>query len=116
MGREKTFTHFNRHCTRKIFKNYGDLAELIMLTKYYIPVLDIPDYSALGLPAKEITLLQSKIVNDFAKQVGRKRADRPKLYGLILENMSVKSRDKVSRSKFMRYGTMQPIQKNCGKQ
>jgi hypothetical protein len=68
-----------------------------MLNKYYVPKLDIPDSSALGLPAEEITLLRSKIVKDFAKQARRMKAYRPKLYGLILDNMIVESRDKVSQ-------------------
>ncbi len=41
--------------------------------------------------------MKTELVKDFAKQAGRMRADRPKLYGLILEHMSIESRDEVAR-------------------
>jgi hypothetical protein len=39
------------------------------------------------------------MMKDFAKQVGKMKQDRPKLYGLILEHLSVESRDEVAQEK-----------------
>jgi hypothetical protein len=76
-------------------KDYGDLVKLLTLNKYYIPQLKVPDYMATGLTEAEITMLQTELMKDFAKQVGRMTQDRAKLYGLILEHLSKESRDEI---------------------
>jgi hypothetical protein len=48
---------------------------------------------ATGITVDEMALLWTKLMKKFALQVGKIKADRPKLYGLILEHMSVESRD-----------------------
>jgi hypothetical protein len=55
--------------------------------------LEVPSYTATGITADEMVVLRTKLMKDFAKQVGKMRADRPKLYGLITECMIVESRD-----------------------
>jgi hypothetical protein len=42
-------------------------------------------------------MLRTELMKDFAKQVGRMRQDRPKLYGLILQHLSVESRDEIAQ-------------------
>jgi hypothetical protein len=44
-----------------------------------------------------MALLKSNLTKNLAKQVGKMKVDRPKLYRLILEHMSMESRDKVSQ-------------------
>jgi hypothetical protein len=77
-------------------QEYGDLAKLLTLNKYYIPELHLPDYTTSGATEEAINLVRMELMKDFVKQIGRMKVDRPKLYGLILENMSVESCDEVA--------------------
>jgi hypothetical protein len=96
-GKGNNFFQFQQALYKRALKDYGDLAKLLTLNKYYIPEIQLPDFTSAGVSTIEIDLVKMELVKDFAKQVGRMRADRPKLYGLILEHMSVESRDEVAR-------------------
>jgi hypothetical protein len=96
-GKGNNFFQFQQALYKRALKDYGDLAKLLTLNKYYVPEIQLPDFTSAGASTIEIDLVKTELVKDFAKQVGRMRADRPKLYGLILEYMSVESRDEVAR-------------------
>jgi hypothetical protein len=96
-GKGNNFFRFQQALYKRALKDYGDLAKLLTLNKYYVPEILIPDFTSAGASTNEIDLVKTELVKDFAKQVGRMRADQPKLYGLILEHMSVESQDEVAR-------------------
>jgi hypothetical protein len=96
-GKGNNFFQFQQALYKRALKDYGDLAKLLTLNKYYVPEIQLPDFTSAGASTNEIDLVKTDLVKDFAKQVGRMRANRPKLYGLILEHMSVESRDEVAR-------------------
>jgi hypothetical protein len=96
-GKGNNFFQFQQALYKRALKDYGDLAKLLTLNKYYVPEIQLPDFTSAGASTSEIDLVKTELVKDFAKQVGRMRADRPKLYGFILEHMSVESRDEVAR-------------------
>jgi hypothetical protein len=50
-----------------VLKDYGDLAKLILLNKYYIPELEVPSYTATGITTDEMSLLRTKLMKDFVK-------------------------------------------------
>jgi hypothetical protein len=93
-GKGNNYYQFQQAPYKRALKDYGDLAKLLTLNKYYVPELKVPDCTATGLAADEIAMQRTELMKDFAKQVGRMMQDRPKLYGLILEHLSVESRDK----------------------
>jgi hypothetical protein len=96
-GKGNNYYQFQQALYKKTFKDYGDLAKLLTLHKYYVPELKVPDYTATGLAADEIVMLWTELMKDFAKQVGRMMQDRPKFYGLILEHLSVESRGEIAQ-------------------
>jgi hypothetical protein len=91
------FYAFQQALYRKALRDYGDLAKLITLNKYYEPQLDLPDFAGLGLTMAEVTIMQQEALKKHSKLLVRMKLDRPKLYGLILEQMSVESKDEVAQ-------------------
>jgi hypothetical protein len=79
-GKGNNFYLFQEALYKKVLKDYGDLVKLIMLNKYHISELEVPSYTATGITADEMVVLRTKLMKDLAKQVGKMRADRPKLY------------------------------------
>jgi hypothetical protein len=78
-------------------KEYGNLGKLIELEKYYVPKLELPDYAAMGINSRQIKVMQTEAIKGLAKEIDKMRADRPRLYGLIRQHMSVESRDEVAQ-------------------
>jgi hypothetical protein len=67
------------------------------MNKYCIQTLNIPDYLEVESPDEEVGLLQAKAFKDYARQGERIKADRPKLYGLILGKINVESKYEVAQ-------------------
>jgi hypothetical protein len=78
-------------------KEYGNLGKLIELEKYYVPKLELPDYAAMGMDSSQVKVMQREAIKGLAKEIDKMRADRPRLYGLIRQHMSVESRDEVAQ-------------------
>jgi hypothetical protein len=93
--KETTFFAFQQALYRRALRDYGDLAKLITLNKYYEPTLDLPDFMGLGLSVAEEAVQEA--LKEHSKLVARMKLNRPKLYGLILEHMSVESKDEVAQ-------------------
>jgi hypothetical protein len=70
---------------------------LIELEKYYILELELPDYATMGMDSSQVKVMQTEAIKGLAKEVDKMRADRPRLYGLIRQHMSVESRDEVTQ-------------------
>jgi hypothetical protein len=54
----------------RALKDYGDLAKLLTLNKYYIPEIQLPTFTSAGASTIEIDLVKTELVKNFAKQVG----------------------------------------------
>jgi hypothetical protein len=96
-GKGNNFFAFQQALYRRALRDYGDLAKLITLNKYYEPTLDLPDFMGLGLSVAEVAVLRQEALKEHSKLVARMKLNRPKLYGLILEHMSVESKDEVAQ-------------------
>jgi hypothetical protein len=96
-GKGNNFYAFQQALYRKALRDYGDLAKLITLNKYYEPELDLPDFTGLGLTTAEVMIMRQEALKEHSKLLARMKLDRPKLYGLILEHMSVESKDEVAQ-------------------
>jgi hypothetical protein len=71
------------------------LGKLIELEKYYIPTLVILDFVAMGVSAANVGTMELEAVKGHTKRFAKMVEDRPKLYGLIMQHMSVESKDEV---------------------
>jgi hypothetical protein len=60
-------------------------------------VFDPPDLTNQGLMAAQLGAMRLEALKGYAKGIEKMKEDRPKLYGLIWEKMSVESRDEVSQ-------------------
>jgi hypothetical protein len=91
------FYAFQQALYRRALRDYGDLAKLITLNKYYEPTLDLPDFSGMGLSSAEQAIMRQEALKEHSKLIARIKLDRPKLYGLILKHMSMESKDEVAQ-------------------
>jgi hypothetical protein len=96
-GKGNNFYAFQQTLYRRALRNYGDLAKLITLNKYYEPTLDLLDFSGMGLSSAEQAIMRQEALKEHSKLIANMKLDRPKLYGLILEHMSVESKDEVAQ-------------------
>jgi hypothetical protein len=96
-GKGNNFYKFKAALSKAALREYGNLGKLIEQEKYYVPVLDLPDYNAMGISAANIDFMKNEAMKELAKEVGKMSRDKPKLYGLIRQHMSVDSRDEVSQ-------------------
>jgi hypothetical protein len=91
------FNAFQQALYRRALRDYRVLAKLIKLNKYYEPTLDLLDFSGLGLSSAEQAIMRQEALKEHSKLIARMKLNRPKLYGLILEHMSVESKDEVTQ-------------------
>jgi hypothetical protein len=96
-GKGNNFYKFKAALLEAALREYGNLGKLIEQEKYYVPVLDLPDYKAKGITTANIDFMKNEAMKDLAKEVGKMNRDKPKLYGLIRQHKSVESRDEVSQ-------------------
>jgi hypothetical protein len=68
----------------------GDLGKLIKKESYYLPKFVIPDYTEEQGP--RLNALKS-----YQRKQEKMEDDSPKLYGLICQHMSAKSKDEVAQ-------------------
>jgi hypothetical protein len=59
--------------------------------------LELPDYKVMGVDPSQVKVMETEAIKGLAKEIDKMRADRPRLYGLIRQHMSVESRDEVAQ-------------------
>jgi hypothetical protein len=96
-GKGNNYFKFKQALAEKAIREYGNLGKLIELEKYYVPKLELPDYKAMGVATSQIQTMETEAIKGLAKEIDKMRADRPRLYGLIRQHMSVESRDEVAQ-------------------
>jgi hypothetical protein len=88
-GKDNNFYKFKAALSEAALKAYGNLGKLIEFEKYYIPTLVLPDYTAMGIDQANVAFMMNEAMKELAKEVGKMNRDRPKLYGLIRQHMSI---------------------------
>jgi hypothetical protein len=86
-GKGNNFYKFKAALLETALREYGNLGNLIEQEKYYVPVLDLPDYKAMGISTANIDFMKNESMKELAKEVGKINRDKPKLYGLIRQHM-----------------------------
>lgn len=95
-GKDNNFHKFREALSDASLIKFGNLGRLINDEKYYIPAfvpLILPAGHALS--AEEEKMMKKEAVKLYARELARMEADRPKLYVLILQHLSVESREEV---------------------
>jgi hypothetical protein len=92
-GKGNNYFKFKQALAEMAIKEYGNLVKLIELEKYYVPKLELPDYAPMGIDSSQVKVMQTEAIKGLAKEIDKMRADRPRLFGLIRQHMSVESRD-----------------------
>jgi hypothetical protein len=95
-GKGNNFYKLKAALSEAALREYGNLGKLIEQEKYYVTVLDLPDYKAMGISTSNEDFMKNKAIIELAKEVGKMNRDKPKLYGFIRQHMSAESRDEVS--------------------
>jgi hypothetical protein len=96
-GKGNNYFKFKQELAEMAIKEYGNLGKLIELEKYYLPKLELLDYTAMGIDSSQVKVMQTEAIKGLAKEIDKMRADRPRLYSLIRQHMSVESRDEVAQ-------------------
>jgi hypothetical protein len=96
-GKGNKFYKFKAAVSTQAIKEFGNLGKLINLERYYVPVFDPPDLADQGLTAAQLGAMRLEAIKGYAKNIEKMKDNRPKLYGMIWEKMSVESRDEVSQ-------------------
>jgi hypothetical protein len=96
-GKGNNFYKFKMQLSNIAIERYSRLGKLIELEQYYAPTLDIPDYRSIGLSTAKIVAMELEAVKAHQKRLEKMAEDQPKLYGLIMQHMSVESKDEVAQ-------------------
>jgi hypothetical protein len=94
-GKGNNFHKFKDALSEAALKEFGNLEKLINLGKYYVPEFNPTLPPGMTLSTKQRESLEVEMVKEYNKQV----ENRPKLYGLIRQHMSLESKDEVAKEK-----------------
>jgi hypothetical protein len=112
-GKGNNYHKFKHALSEVALKEFGNLGKLINLGKYYTPVFSQPTLPAgMTLSTKQQESLEIEMIKEYSKQV----ENRPKLYGLIRQHMSLESKDEVAKEKDYEVWHANTNPENCGKQ
>jgi hypothetical protein len=53
--------------------------------------VELQNNTTSGVAQADVDLVRNELMKDFAKQVGKMKANQPRIYSLILENISIES-------------------------
>jgi hypothetical protein len=67
------------------------------LEKYYALSFVVEDYTAMGFSTEQAERMNLEKFKEHTRRLTKMEEDRPKLYGLIMKNMSIESRDEVAQ-------------------
>jgi hypothetical protein len=59
--------------------------------------VELQNNTTSGVAQADVDLVRNELMKDFAKQVGKMKANQPRIYSLILENISIESWDEVAQ-------------------
>jgi hypothetical protein len=93
------FLKFKEALSTAALIQFGDVAKLIELDKYYVvPMPDEDDYEVIGRPAMSEKLFDLACA-EWVKTNNRMKEKRAHLYGFIWKHLSLESRDKLKEEK-----------------
>jgi hypothetical protein len=69
----------------------------IDLEEYYVPQLVFTDFEGQGYSQAHAERLELEEFKEHCRKVSKREDDRPKLFGLIMQHMSVESKDEVAQ-------------------
>jgi hypothetical protein len=93
-GKGNNYHKFKQALSEVALKEFGNLGKLINLGRYYVPVFSQPSLPpGMTLSSKQQESLEIEMIKEYNKQV----ENRPKLYGLIRQHMSLESKDEVAK-------------------
>jgi len=96
-GKGNNFYKFREALSEVAMEKYGNLGKLIDLERYYLPDIEFTDFEAMGYSEARIERLELEEYKEHTRKLTKMEEDRPKLYGLIMQHMSVESKDEVAQ-------------------
>jgi hypothetical protein len=78
-------------------EKFGSLRKLIDLEEYYVPQLVFTDFEGQGYSQAQAERLALEEFKEHCRKVSKMEDDRPKLFGLIMQHMSIESKDEVAQ-------------------
>jgi hypothetical protein len=96
-GKGNNFYKFRETLSEVAMEKFGNLGKLIDLEEYYLPEMVFTDFKAMGYSDARIERLELEEYNEHTRKLTKMEEDRPKLYGLIIQHMSIESKDEVAQ-------------------
>jgi len=96
-GKGNNFYKFKEALSEVAMEKYGNLGKLIDLERYYLPDIEFTDFEAMGYSEARIEHLELEEYKEHTRKLTKMEENRPKLYGLIMQHMSVESKDEVAQ-------------------
>lgn len=96
-GKGNNFYKFREALSEVMMEKYGNLGKLIDLERYYLTAIKFTDFEAMGYSEARIEWLELEEYKEHTRKLTKMEDDRPKLYGLIMQHMSVESKDEVAQ-------------------
>jgi hypothetical protein len=96
-GKGNNFYKFRETLSEVAMEKFGNLGKLIDLEEYYLPEMVFTDFEAMGYSDTRIERLELEEYKEHTRKLTKMEEDRPKLYGLIMQHMSVESKDEVAQ-------------------
>jgi hypothetical protein len=115
-GKGNIFYKFKAQLSNVAIECYSPLGKLIEQKKYYIPTLTILDYKSMGMTTENVAAMELEAVKAHQKRLEKMAEDQPKLYGLIMQHMSVESKDEVAQDPEYENWHAEKDPENYGKQ
>jgi hypothetical protein len=96
-GKGNNFYKFREALSEVAMEKCGNLGKLIDLERNYLPDIELTDFEAMGYSEARIERLELEEYKEHTRKLTKMEEDRPKLYGLIMQHMSVESKDEVAQ-------------------
>jgi hypothetical protein len=88
-GKGNNFYKFRSALSDVATEKFRNLEKLIDLEEYYVPRLVLTTFEAQGYSDVQVERLELEEFKEHCRKVSEMEDDRPKLFGLIMQHMSV---------------------------
>ena len=96
-GKGNNFYKFRETLSEVAMEKFGNLGKLIDLEEYYLPEMVFTDFEAMGYSDARIERLELEEHKEHTRKLTKMEEDHPKLCGLIMQHMSIESKDEVAQ-------------------
>jgi len=96
-GKGNNFYKFREALLEVAMEKFGNSGKLINLEEHYLPEMVFTDFEVIGYRDARIERLELEEYKEHTRKLTKMEEDHQKLYGLIMQHMSIESKDEVAQ-------------------